>query len=62
VPLHDEPPHFGFGAQSVLVVPPVVIVAPVTLPPMAMAPQFAWMLAGVGSRDFASGDFPGGEK
>src|SRR5262249_45417575 len=32
-----------------------VIVAPVTLPPMAMLPQFAWMLAGVGSGDFASG-------
>jgi hypothetical protein len=62
VPLHDEPPHFGFGAQSELVVPPVVIVERVTPPPMAMPPQFAWMLGGVGSGDFASGDFGAGKK
>src|ERR1700730_16124568 len=57
MPLPCRAPHFGFGAQSVLVVPPAVMVEPVTPPPMAMAPQFAWMLAGVGSGDFASGDF-----
>jgi hypothetical protein len=53
--------HFGFGAQSELVVPPVVIVAPVTLPPIAMALHSAWTLA-AGAGDFASGDFPGGTK
>src|SRR5262249_55462588 len=53
--------HFGFGAQSALVVPPVVIVAPVTLPPMAMALQSAWTLT-AGAGGFASGDFPGGNK
>jgi hypothetical protein len=62
VPLHDEPPHFGFGAQSELVVPPAVMVEPVTSRPMAMPPQFAWTLGGVSSGDFVSGDFPGGKK
>src|SRR5204863_4572187 len=61
VPLHDESSHFGFGAQSEFVVPPVVIVAPVTLPPIAMPLHSAWTLT-AGTGDFASGDFPGGKK
>jgi len=62
MPLPWQAPHFGFGAQSELVVVPAVIVEPVTPPPMAMPPQFAWTLGGVGSEDFASGDFGAGKK
>jgi|SRR5215813_7125349 len=62
VPLHDEPPHFGFGAQSELVVVPAVTVEPLTSRPIAMPPQFACTLGGVSSGDFASGDLPGGKK
>src|SRR2546425_10681447 len=47
--------HFGFGAQSALVVVPAVMVEPVTSRPMAMPPQFAWTLGGVGPEDVASG-------
>src|SRR5215472_4139045 len=53
-------PHFVFGAQSELVIVPPVMVEPVTLRPMAMPPQFAWTLGGVGF--CASGDFPGVKK
>jgi hypothetical protein len=62
MPLHGGACHFGFGAQSELVVVPAVMVEPVTSRPMAMPPQFAWTLGGVGFRDVASGDFPGGKK
>jgi hypothetical protein len=62
MPLHGVAPHFGFDAQSEFVVAPAVMVEPVTSRPMAMPPQFAWTLGGVGSEDFASGDFPGGKK
>jgi hypothetical protein len=50
-------PHFGFGAQSELVVAPVLMVAPVTLPPMAMPLQSACTLTAAGSEAFVSGDF-----
>src|SRR5258708_176475 len=61
MPLPWRAPHFGFGVQSELVVPPVVMVAPVTLPPMAMPLQSAWTLT-AGTEDFASGDFTAGKK
>src|SRR5260370_558500 len=58
-------PHFGFGAQSELAVAPDWMVAPLTLPPIAMPLQSAWTLTDAGFstlRDagleaFASGDF-----
>jgi hypothetical protein len=62
MPLHSEASHFGFGAQSELLVVPAVMVEPVTSRPMAMPPQFAWTLGGVGSDDVVSEDFTGGKK
>jgi len=50
-------PYFGFDAQSELVVLPVLMVAPVTLPPMAMPLQSACTLRDAGSEAFVSGDF-----
>jgi len=48
MPLHGVAPYFGFGAQSELVLAPVLMVAPLTLPPMAMPLQSAWTLADAG--------------
>ena len=62
MPLHGRASHFGFGAQSELVVVPAVMVEPVTSRPIAMPPQSAWTLGGVSSGDFVSGDFTGGKK
>jgi len=62
MPLHGVAPHFGFDAQSELVIAPVRMVAPVTLPPMAMPLQSAWTLTGTGCEAFVSGDFGGGKK
>ena len=47
--------HFDFGAPA-LAAPPVVIVLPVTLPPMATPPRLASTLAGGGT------GFDGGTK
>src|SRR5262249_57305362 len=46
MPLHGGACHFGFGAQSELVVVPAVMVEPVTSRPMAMPPQSAWTPGG----------------
>jgi hypothetical protein len=54
--------YFGFDAQSVLVVAPVVMVAPLTLPPIATPLQSAWTLAGSGSDAFIWGDSTEGKK
>jgi hypothetical protein len=62
MPLHGGASHFGFDAQSELVVVPAVMVEPVTSPPMAMPPQFAWTVEGVASGDVASEEFLGGKK
>jgi len=62
MPLHGGASHFGFGAQSELVVVPAVMVEPVKSRPMAMPPQFAWTLGGVGSGDVPSVDLPGWKK
>src|SRR5262245_64514500 len=43
--LHGGAPHLGLEALSELVVPPMlIVVVPVTLPPIAMLPRSAWTL------------------
>src|SRR5262249_14998210 len=43
--LHGGAPHLGLEALSELVVPPMlIVVVPVTLPPIATLPRSAWTL------------------
>jgi hypothetical protein len=54
--------YFSFDTQSELLVEPVVMVAPLTLPPTATPLQSAWTLPGSGTDAFVSGDFTEGKK